>query len=79
MTICNVVWSIFSDMTSEIATPFAKSQDSLPVGSIFYFFSSWSFVPSIGSIAPPWPLVSMFTQTLFRQRSLSALERLTVH
>ena len=38
MTISNVVSSIFSDLTSEIATPFAKPQDSLPVGSIIYFF-----------------------------------------
>ena len=38
MTISNVVSSIFSHLTSEIAQPFVKQQDSLPVGSIFYFF-----------------------------------------
>ena len=38
MTISNVVSSIFGDLTFLIATPFAKPQDSLPVGSIFYFF-----------------------------------------
>ena len=42
------------------------------------FFSSWSLVPSIGSNAPPWPLVSTFTKTLFIQRSSYALERSTV-
>ena len=29
---------------------------------------------SIGSIAPPWPLVRTFTKTLFIQRLPSALE-----
>ena len=29
------------------------------------FFSSWRCVSSIGSIAPPWPLVRTFTKTLF--------------
>ena len=38
MTISNNVASIFSDSTSYVGTPFAKPQDSLPVGSIFYFF-----------------------------------------
>ena len=38
MTISNVVSSIFSDLTSSMATPFAKPPDLLPVGSIFYFF-----------------------------------------
>ena len=33
---------------------------------------------SIGSIAPPWPLVRTFTELLFMQRSPSALERSTV-
>ena len=37
MTISNVFSSIFSSSTSQIATPFAKPQDSIPVGSIFYF------------------------------------------
>ena len=38
MTISNVFLSILSNLTFEIADPFAKAQDSLPVGSIFYFF-----------------------------------------
>ena len=29
---------------------------------ISIFFSSWSFVGSIKSIAPPWPLVRMITE-----------------
>ena len=37
MTISRVVPSIFSDLTSYIATPFAKPQDSLLAGFIFYF------------------------------------------
>ena len=37
MTIFNVCSSIFWDLTSEIANPFAKPQGSLSVGSIFYF------------------------------------------
>ena len=43
MTISNVSSSIFSDLTSEIAIPFAKPQDLLPVGSIFYFFQLLNF------------------------------------
>ena len=43
MKISNIVSSIFSDLTSEIANPFAKPQDSLPVGSIFYFFQLLDF------------------------------------
>ena len=43
MTISNVYSSIFRDLTSSIATPFAKPQDSLPVGSIFYFFQALEF------------------------------------
>ena len=38
MTFTRLVLSVFSDLTSEIATPFAKPQDSLPVGFIFFFF-----------------------------------------
>ena len=38
MTISNVFSSILNDLKSPIATPLAKPQDSLPVGSIFYFF-----------------------------------------
>ena len=78
MTISNVFSSIFSDLTSQIATPFAKLQDSFPVGSVFYFFRSWSFVPSLGSNAPPWPLVKRFTKRLFIQQLPSALEHSTV-
>ena len=37
MTISRVIWSIFSDLTCEIATPFATPQESLPVGYIFNF------------------------------------------
>ena len=59
-------------------TPFAKPRESLPVGSIFYSFGSCSFVPSIGSIAPPWPFVHKFTEMLFIQQSLSALEGSTL-
>ena len=61
-----------------MATPFAIRQDSLSVGSIFYFFQLLEFVPSIGSIGPRWSLIRMFTKTLFIKRSLSALERSTV-
>ena len=35
--------SIFRDLTSQIAKPFAKPQDSLPVGSIFYSFQLLEF------------------------------------
>ena len=38
MTISNVFSSAFSDLTIEIASLFAKPQDSHPVGYIFYFF-----------------------------------------
>ena len=38
MTISRVISSIFSELTCQIATPFAKPQESLPVGYIFYFF-----------------------------------------
>ena len=37
MTICSVVSSFFTGLTSQIATPFAKPQDSLPAGSLCYF------------------------------------------
>ena len=37
MTISNVFPSISSNLTCQIATRFAKPQDSPPVGSIFYF------------------------------------------
>ena len=43
MSISNVVSSIFSDLTSELANPFAKPQDSLPIGSIFFFFHLLEF------------------------------------
>ena len=38
MTISRVISSIFSDLTCQIAIPFAKPQESLPVGYIFNFF-----------------------------------------
>ena len=43
MTISNVFLSIFSDLTSQIATPFAKPPDSLPVVSIFCLFQLLEF------------------------------------
>ena len=42
------------------------------------FSSSWRFVSSIQTIAPPWLLVRTFTKTLFIQRWPSALECSTV-
>ena len=38
MTISYVFSAIFSGLTCRLAIPFAKPQDSLPVGFIFYFF-----------------------------------------
>ena len=38
MTLSRVILSMFSDLRSQIATLFAKPQESLPVGYIFYFF-----------------------------------------
>ena len=38
MKISNVFLSILNDLTSQIANPFAKPQNSVPVGSICYSF-----------------------------------------
>ena len=43
MTISIIFSSIFSDLTSQIITPFGKPQDSLPVGSIVYLFQLLEF------------------------------------
>ena len=43
MTISNVFSSFLSDSTCQIASPFAKPQDSPLVGSNFYFFQLVEF------------------------------------
>ena len=56
MRISNALSSIFSDSTSQIASPFAKPQDSLPVGSISYFFSAPAdLCPPLGVFLRPGP------------------------
>ena len=77
MTISNVFSSIFSDLTSSLRLSLNHRIHSLLV-PFSIFFISWSFVPFIGSIAPPWPLVRTFTKMLFIQQSPSALEPSTV-
>ena len=76
MTISRVISSIFSDLLP-LHLSLNQRNHSLLV-TFSFFSSSWRFVSSIGSIAPPWPLVRTFTKTPFIQRWPPALERSTV-
>ena len=78
MTNSNVFSSIFSDLTSYFPHPFADHRIQALLVPFSISFSSLSFVPSIWSIALPWPLVRMLTKTLLIQRWPCALERWTV-
>ena len=65
MTISNVLLSLTLPLKHRIHSllvPFST------------FFSFWGFGPSIGSIALPWPLVMIFTETLFILLLASTLE-----
>ena len=75
MTISNVLSSVFSDLTSYIAGPFAKPQDSLPVSSIFYFFHTLEFCALNWEYCSP---LALGQDVYFIQRSPSTLERSTV-
>ena len=71
MTISIVVSSNFSDLISKPLPLLLHHRIHSLLVPFFLSFSYWRFVPLIGSIALPWPLVRTFTKTLFVQQQRS--------
>ena len=68
-TISRVISSIFQRFDFLNRNTFREITGFTPCWLHFlFFFSSLRFVSSIGSIAPPWPLVRTFTKVLFMQQ-----------